>query len=105
MAGAVGMVPQKATPTLRRTLSPPRDHPHPRPFLLLERECRAGFCPPPAGHGHKGKDFGIMKNTRLVERTELQFRADMFNVFNNGPPSQIGTFGLRVIQMPWRLNF
>jgi len=46
-----------------------------------------------------------MKNTRLVERTELQFRADMFNVFNNGPPSQIGTFGLRVIQMPWRLNF
>ena len=46
-----------------------------------------------------------MKDTRLVERTELQFRADMFNVFNSVPPSQIGTFGLRVIQMALRLNF
>jgi hypothetical protein len=51
-----------------------------------------------------------MKNTRLVERTELQFRAEMFSVFNDGCPSQIGTFGLRVIhlraiQMTLQLNF
>ena len=46
-----------------------------------------------------------MKNTRLTERTSLQFRADMFNVFNrvgrgdpdtdlaDGLPSAGGTFG------------
>ena len=99
------MVPPKATPTLRRTLSPRRNHPHPRLFTLWKTECRAVSCPAPVEHGHKGEDFGIMKNTRLVERTELQFRADMFNIFNKGPPSQIGTFGLRVIQMALRLNF
>ena len=29
-----------------------------------------------------GESFGIVKNTRLSERFNLQFRADMFNVFN-----------------------
>lgn len=27
-------------------------------------------------------DFGIIKNTRLTESVRVQFRADMFNVFN-----------------------
>jgi len=66
-----------------------------------------------------------VKDTRLTERTSLQFRADMFNVFNrtgrgdpdtdlaDGLPSNGGTFGLimspdngpRVIQLALRLNF
>ncbi len=66
-----------------------------------------------------------MKDTRITERTALQFRADMFNVFNrtgrgnpdtdlaDGLPSQGGTFGLifdpgqdpRVILFALRLKF
>ena len=60
-----------------------------------------------------------MKNTRLTERFNLQFRADMFNVFNRtglgDPVTSLGDpqFGLvtgpmngpRVIQFALRLNF
>ena len=28
-------------------------------------------------------DMGVMKNTSITERTNLQFRAKFFNVFNN----------------------
>jgi len=28
-------------------------------------------------------DFGVLKNTRITERTRLQFRAEFFNLFNN----------------------
>ena len=28
-------------------------------------------------------DFGLLKNTRLIERASLQFRAEFFNIFNN----------------------
>jgi hypothetical protein len=77
------------------------------------------------GPAQFNESFGIVKNTNLTERIGLQFRADMFNVFNrarlgdpdtclcDGLPSQGGTFGLvlgpyngpRVIQFALRLNF
>ncbi len=70
----------------------------------------------PAG---QSEDFGIVKNTRISERTGLQFRADMFNVFNRtgrgDPDTDVdgGTFGLifgpshgpRLIQLGLRLTF
>jgi hypothetical protein len=74
---------------------------------------------------NSGEAFGIAKNTKIGERYGLQFRADMFNVFNrarlgdpdtclcDGMPSQGGTFGMvmgpqngpRIIQFALRLNF
>jgi hypothetical protein len=81
------------------------------------------FLPHTRGPFHSNEDFGVVKNTRLNERTSLQFRADMFNVFNRvgrGDPdtdlANVGTtFGLinspdanigpRVIQLALRLNF
>ena len=79
-----------------------------------------GFLPHTRGPGHSSENFGIIKNTRLTERTSLQFRADMFNVFNRtgrGDPdtdlADGGCFGLifepahdpRVIQLALRFNF
>jgi carboxypeptidase family protein/TonB-dependent receptor-like protein len=86
-----------------------------------------GFLPRTRGPGHSSEDFGIVKNTRLSERTALQLRADMFNVFNRtgrGDPDtdladgnpfspQGGTFGMitdpgqgpRIIQFALRLTF
>jgi hypothetical protein len=78
-----------------------------------------------------GENFGIVKNTRISERFKLEFRADMFNVFNrtrlgdpdtslgDGMPdvvngvNQGGTFGMvegpqngpRIIQFALRLTF
>ena len=46
---------------------------------------RYGNSPPflqTRGPAWIGEDFGVVKNTRLTERFTLQFRADMFNVFN-----------------------
>jgi len=85
------------------------------------------------GPAWRGEDFGIVKNTRLTERFNLQFRADMFNVFNrtglgdpdtslgdgtpeydaNGVNTSGGSFGTitgqqhgpRIIQFALRLNF
>ena len=78
-----------------------------------------GFLPRTRGPGHSNENFGIVKNTRITERTALQFRADMFNVFNRtgrGDPDtcvDCGSFGIifdpghdpRVIQLALRLNF
>lgn len=78
-----------------------------------------GFLPRTRGPGHSSEDFGIVKNTRLTERVGVQFRADMFNVFNRtgmGDPDtcvDCGTFGIifdpahdpRVIQLALRLTF
>jgi hypothetical protein len=80
-----------------------------------------GFLPHTRGPRHSNEDFGIIKNTRITERTSLQFRADMFNVFNRvglgDPDTNLadgpGTFGVifdpahggRVIQLGLRLNF
>ena len=78
-----------------------------------------GFLPHTRGPGHSSEDFGIVKNTRITERTALEFRADMFNVFNRtgrGDPDtcvDCGTFGIifdpghdpRVIQLALRLTF
>lgn len=77
------------------------------------------------GPGHQSEDFGIVKNTRISETVDLQFRADAFNVFNrtgrgdpdtslgDGLPAAGGSFGLitspahgaRVVQLALRLNF
>ncbi len=35
------------------------------------------------GPGYLDTDFGVLKNTRLSERFTLQFRAELFNIFNN----------------------
>jgi hypothetical protein len=80
-----------------------------------------GFLPHTRGPGHSSEDFGIVKNTRITELVGVQFRADMFNVFNRtgrGDPDtcvDCGAFGLitqpaqnygpRVIQLALRLNF
>ncbi len=83
------------------------------------------YLPNVRGPGHESEDFGIIKNTRISEQVSLQFRADMFNVFNrtgrgnpdtslgDGYPADGGTFGLitepmngpRIIQFALRLNF
>ena len=80
------------------------------------------FLPHVRGPFHSNEDFGIVKNTHLTERTSLQFRADMFNVFNRvgrGDPdtdlgdgssfglinSPDGNYGPRVIQLALRLSF
>ena len=78
-----------------------------------------GFLPHTRGPGHTSEDFGIVKNTRVTERVAVQFRADMFNVFNRtglaDPDTCVdcGTFGIitdpghdpRVIQLALRLTF
>jgi hypothetical protein len=83
------------------------------------------FLPRTRGPRRLSENFGIVKDTRITERTMLEFRADMFNVFNrtglgdpdtclcDGLPSDGGTFGLvtgpqngpRVIQFGAHLNF
>ena len=35
------------------------------------------------GPGFNNWDFGLHKNTRITERTTLQFRAEFFNIFNH----------------------
>ena len=43
-------------------------------------------------------DFSVLKNTRITERTNLQFRAEFFNLFNHTnflqPNSETGTSGI-----------
>jgi hypothetical protein len=35
------------------------------------------------GPGYFNTDLGVLKSTRITERTNLQFRAEFFNVFNH----------------------
>lgn len=35
------------------------------------------------GPGYLDTDFGVLKNTRINERFNLQFRAELFNIFNH----------------------
>ena len=35
------------------------------------------------GPGYLDTDFGVLKNTRINERLNLQFRAELFNIFNH----------------------
>jgi hypothetical protein len=46
-------------------------------------------------------DFSVIKNTKLTERFNLQFRAEMFDLFNHpnfGNPGNVITSGFGVIQ-------
>ncbi|HEX5229449.1 MAG TPA: carboxypeptidase regulatory-like domain-containing protein [Bryobacteraceae bacterium] len=49
------------------------------------------------GPGYVDTDFGVMKNTRISERFSLQFRAELFNIFNHSnfalPPGGAFTAG------------
>ena len=71
------------------------------------------------GPGFFQTDFGLHKNFTLTERVRLEFRAEMFNVFNNAnfnPPAvntSAATFGVistvrvppRIMQMAAKLYF
>ncbi len=50
------------------------------------------------GPGYVDTDFGVMKETRLVENVSLQFRAELFNIFNHAnfapPPGSIASAGV-----------
>ncbi len=77
------------------------------------------FLPNIRGPAQQSEDFGIIKKTKILERVNVELRADMFNVFNRvgrGDPNtdfDSGVFGLifdpahggRTIQMALRLNF
>jgi hypothetical protein len=72
-----------------------------------------------SAQGIANYDFALVKNTTLKERLSLQFRTEVFNLFNRvqfGPPGEtLGTpqFGVisstinqpRLIQFALRLNF
>ncbi len=90
------------------------------------------FADPPAGSNRPGNsgrgvvrgpgygrwDFSIFKNIKVSEQVRMQFRTEMFNVFNHTNPSGVGTtFGTstfgkvlstrdaRIIQMALKLMF
>ena len=90
----------------------------------------SAFAAPPFGHfgnagtgtirgpGTNNWDLGLFKNFRMSERTNLQFRAELFNAFNHTNLDAIvttfgsGAFGqavsahtARVVQMALRLSF
>jgi hypothetical protein len=90
------------------------------------------IAPPAATFGNLGRtltsvrtagianyDFSVFKNTRLMERAELSFRTEFFNIFNRvqfGPPGEVlgnAQFGVvssqlntpRLVQFALRLNY
>jgi hypothetical protein len=76
------------------------------------------------GPGINNFDFSMLKDTPLAEKTTLEFRAELFNIFNHaqfstvdgnfsdGYPQQGGTFGTvirardpRIVQFALKLLF
>jgi hypothetical protein len=70
------------------------------------------------GPGHQRWDFSVFKNIKTTEAIRLQFRAEMFNIFNHTNPLGVGTaFGTttfgqitstrdpRIVQFGLKLNF
>jgi hypothetical protein len=73
------------------------------------------------GHGINNIDFALFKNTKIKERVSVQFRAEVFNLFNRvqfAQPAQvlspgISTFGQvsaqlnspRLVQLALRLSY
>lgn len=77
------------------------------------------------GPGFSSFDFSLVKNTKIRERTNVQFRAELFNIFNranfahpsntlfNSRGARVGSAGLitqtvvpnRQIQLAFRLTF
>jgi hypothetical protein len=45
------------------------------------------------GPGFKNVDYSLMKNTRVTEKLKLQFRAEIFNIFNT-PQFNVPNSGL-----------
>jgi hypothetical protein len=48
------------------------------------------------GPGFSNTDFSVIKNTRVTENTQVQFRAEMFDIFNHanfGQPGRIALVG------------
>ncbi|MGH9943830.1 MAG: hypothetical protein ACRD9R_15910, partial [Pyrinomonadaceae bacterium] len=74
---------------------------------------------PVSGPGYWNMDLGLIKRTNLTERTNVEFRAEFFNVFNHtnffSPENQdinsttfgrvTDTFSPRVIQFALKFNF
>jgi hypothetical protein len=101
------------------------------PSVLCSATSLAGGYPGNLGFGNLGRnilrgpsqkrfDFGVSKNTQLKERLGLEFRWDIFNIFNTvnfaNPgndlldPTELGTIlntigGPRVMQFGLKLNF
>ena len=50
------------------------------------------------GPGILNSDMALLKTTAITERTQLQFRAEAFNVFNhaqfNNPSGNVGNTGI-----------
>ena len=46
------------------------------------RQCRRARCRTPARTGIANFDFTVFKNTTITERVGLQFRTEIFNLFN-----------------------
>jgi hypothetical protein len=70
------------------------------------------------GPGFFNTDLGLIKNTGITEKTNLQFRSEFFNVFNNvnfsNPGATVGTAGFgkitsardpRILQLMLKLMF
>ena len=51
------------------------------------------------GPGFKNVDFSLMKNTRVTEKLKLQFRAEVFNIFNT-PQFAVPNSGLNAAFLP-----
>ena len=111
--------------TSRADYRPGGEEPVPSPVIIPDRQLNIrAFMAPPAGRvGNVARgafrgpaifnwDFSIFKKFRILEKHELQFRAEMFNIFNtpqfNLPGSSIASpanFGVSTSTLSTVSNF